>query len=182
MVRFTLCLAAFAAFTLNADTRTHPGEARDYRTGRKLQVSGKAYARVFPMPGDCPLFERDQFLSDAQKALSTGGFVFVIPGDRASYGAVFCLNGYHGRIEPGLANTPDGAWVLPMPILMLAKQDRGKVGDYVKEILDSFESELRYLRSIDSEAFERVLDEWTRMRKAKPFAKELTTLLTGNPN
>jgi hypothetical protein len=151
-----LLAAALVCASTSAADRQHTGVAID-RNGKVIEVSGTAYIRVFPEGGTCP-----EFKGFIMKAVKAGDdFRFLIPEQRSSYGAVFCRNGYFSRIEPSLSNIPDGLPVQPRPLIMYAYDDKKYVEADLRRRLDSFVSELRYLRSIDVQLFNRTLEEWS---------------------
>jgi len=51
--------------------------------------------------------------------------------------------------------------VQPHPLIMYAYEDKKYVETDIRRRLDSFVSELRYLRSIDAELFNRTVEEWS---------------------
>lgn len=172
-----ILVAALVCAQMNAQQREHQGLAVDRATGHHLAVSGTAYIRVFAKSGDCPKFDEPSI-----PAVAVGNeFRFSIPANRSTYGAVFCRNGYFARIEPALSNDEREPRVRPYPLVMYALEDKQRVEGDVRDVLDRFVSDLRYLRSIDSDLFDKTIKRWADDHKFGELGSPLLSFFKHGP-
>lgn len=140
----------------------HPGRVIDRIEKRGMASSIKAWRlprrtggdRSCPDYGDAPL---DSRVSDT----ATGSFAVKIDTDNRTYTLVYCANGYHTKVDRNLPNDADGSPVVPFPVRLRRQSDPSATSDnevlrYTLRTLN----ELSYMRSINQEAFDKILDEY----------------------
>lgn len=171
-IAITLTLSSFPPIVSAPQFQSLPGRVVEWPTNRPLGVMVKAWSESSQsaQEGDCPLFGK--FPLDSTQSKSTDGtFQLKVDPKNRTYTVTYCAYGYYPRADRDLpSETP---YVVPRPVKMHPLTPGKRLdANFIKAETVSALNTLAYLRSINSDQFDKVVNELPRTERLAAAVSE----------
>jgi hypothetical protein len=171
----SLGLASASNIVFGESAYSHLGQVVDGRSGAPLQAEVSAWAQAIETnPGrtPCPMFGEKPLQSVTSS--KDGTFKLSIPHSEPNFTDTYCVSDFVPRVDTKLENTAQALRIRPQPIGLYKRGFRGE--DYQAAVVGNL-NDLAYLKKVNPEEFQRVLDVIVKQSPMNKLLYEIPSIL-----